>query len=61
MPNDDTAALRAAFAYVYADLCRHGQLPKYDERVLEALYAEFVRDMRRGFTSLFAIADWWLQ
>jgi len=45
-------SLQAAFGEAYLDLCREG-LCLYDQRILEELWAEFIRDMKSGFSSCF--------
>ena len=45
-------SLQAAFGEAYLDLCREG-LCLYDQQILEELWAEFIRDMKSGFSSCF--------
>ena len=45
-------SLQVAFGEAYLDLCREG-LCLYDQRILEELWAEFIRDMKSGFSSCF--------
>jgi hypothetical protein len=52
---DDSDHLYDAFSAVYLDLCNHG-ICRYDPDILEQLWLEFLRDMQKGFISLFSAA-----